>query len=49
MSYNDYYNEDPYAIERDWLRKMYGEDWVEGDDPYREAFDGHSDAYWNID
>lgn len=46
---SDYYDEDADAIERNYLREMFGEDWIEGDDPYREAFDGNSDAYWNID
>lgn len=42
------YDEDE-AFERNYLREMFGEDWIEGDDPYREAFDGIPDAYWNID
>lgn len=48
-----YFTCDPYededAIERNYLRKLFGEDWVDHDDPYSEAFDGHPDAYWNID
>ena len=54
MNYDDdYFNYDPYEeheqCEREMLRKMFGNEWIEGDDPYREAFDGHPDAYWNID
>lgn len=47
MSY--YYDDQEPDYEKEWLRKCFGEDWVEGDDPYREAFDGHPGAYWNID
>lgn len=52
MNYEDDYHDsydEAAAYERDYLRRMFGRDWVEGDDPYREAFDGHPDAYWNID
>lgn len=47
MSYNnfeanyhneDYYEEDNYGYSQDEL-----------DDMYRSAFEGESDAYWNID
>ena len=47
--YNDPYCDDDEAYERDFLRDMFGDDWIEDDDPYREAFDGNPDAYWNID
>ena len=46
MSYNRFQNNDH---DEDYEEDNYGYSQKELDDMYRGAFEGDSDAYWNID